>query len=511
MDNSVGLARLIAGGASAHPTKAAVVQRDQEYSYAFLDRTVAALAAVLRVERLAGERVALMLPNGLEVVCCYLACFRAGAIATPFNYRYAAPELERALLEAEPKWLVIHRSRLDVLAKVDPRVVDVCRVLVVAEPGDPPVPAEQAFANLLTGEAPPAEFAEPSAGSPAVMFFTSGSTGRPKGVVHTQASARAMLESTATAFGGVGGNDLMLVVDPQVHVGGFIGSLSVLTGGGTVMLLDGYDEARYVALMRLRRPTLICTHLDFLSKLVHWPGIGRDDFASLRGIFTGGDRVPEALQRRFIAVAGLPVQIGWGMTEAIWLTICREPRTGNDECIGRPVEGVAIRVTDPDGRDLPTGTIGELRVKGPMVMQGYWRNSEETARALEDGWLRTGDSGWCDADGVWWFAARLKELIVRNTSKITPGEVEAAIGAHPAVATSGVVGAPNAEQGEVPVAFVVLEPGRTSDEAELLAFLRERIATYKLPARIYFLESLPLTRSGKVDHLSLQALARGPT
>jgi long-chain acyl-CoA synthetase len=199
------------------------------------------------------------------------------------------------------------------------------------------------------------------------------------------------------------------------------------------------------------------------------------------------------------------------MTEAIWLTICREPQPGEDECIGRPIEGVRIRVTDQDGRDLPAGSVGELRVKGPMVMQGYWRNPEETAKALANGWLRTGDSGWYDADGVWWFASRLKELIVRNTSKITPGEIETAIDAHPAVAASGVVGAPDAEQGEVPVAFVVLEPGRTADAAEILSFLRGRIAAYKVPARIHLVDSLPLTRSGKLDHLALKARAREAT
>jgi long-chain acyl-CoA synthetase len=507
MDNPGGIAQLIAAGLTAHPNRTAVVDRDQEYSYAFLDRSVSRLATALHADGLAGERVALMLPNGLEVVCCYLACFRAGAVATPLNYRYAAPELERALVEAEPKWLVIHSSRLDILAKVDPRVVGACRMLVVAGPGDPPVASGQSFATLLREDVAPTNLVEPSPDSPAVMFFTSGSTGRPKGVVHTQASAWGMLQSTCAAYGGIGSDDIMPVVDAQVHVGGFIGSLSVLMGGGTVVLLDGYDEARFVATMRRWRPTLICTHLDFLSKLAHWPGICREDFASIRGVFTGGDRVPGAVQERFMATAGLPIQIGWGMTEAIWLTICREPQAGDDECIGRPIEGVQIRATDQDGRDLPADTVGELRVRGPMVMQGYWRNPEETAKALEDGWLRTGDSGWYSADGVWWFASRLKELIVRNTSKITPGEVEAAIDAHPAVAASGVVGAPDAEQGEVPVAFVVLEPGRTVDEAELLAFLQGRLAAYKVPASIRFVDDLPLTRSGKLDHLALKVQA----
>jgi len=146
-------------------------------------------------------------------------------------------------------------------------------------------------------------------------------------------------------------------------------------------------------------------------------------------------------------------------------------------------------------------------VRGPMVMQGYWRDPEETAKAMEGGWLRTGDSGWRDAGGDYWFSARIKDLIVRNTSKITPGEVEAALNAHDSVAASGVVGVPDREEGQVPVAFVVLVPGHEIDEPELLDFLRSRIAQYKIPARVNFVDSLPLTRSGKLDHLALRTLA----
>ena len=164
-------------------------------------------------------------------------------------------------------------------------------------------------------------------------------------------------------------------------------------------------------------------------------------------------------------------------------------------------------MTDPEGRDLPPGEVGEFRVRGPMVMLRYWEDPAETARAVEDGWLRTGDSGWYDPDGTWWFAARIKELIVRNTSKITPGEIEAALNTHDAVEESGVVGVPDAEEGEVPVAFVVLKPGHAIDEAALLAFLQGRIARYKIPARIHFQESLPLTQSGKLDHRALKTLA----
>jgi len=506
MDSAQGVAGLIASGVTAHPDKTAIIDRGRPFSYAFLEQTVSRLADLFHSQGLAGERVALMLPNGLEVLCCYLACFRVGAVATPMNYRYAPPELERALAHARPKWLVIHRARLDVLAKVAPAVASACRIVVVGD-GDTPRPGLTRFESLLTEPVPMQSFSQPPPDSAAVMFFTSGSTGRPKGVLHSQSSARAILDSTAAAFGGIRDSDVIQVVEPEVHVSGFIDSLTVLMGGGTVVLLDAFEEVSYIASMRRWRPTLICTHIDLLVKLMRWPDITREDFGSLRGIFTGGDGVAAAWQKQFTRLTGLPIQVGWGLTEAIWLTICREPNLDQDGCIGRPLETVELRVMDPAGRDLPTGEVGELRVRGPMVMQRYWDDPEETAKALDGGWLRTGDSGWRDADGAWWFAARLKELIVRNTSKITPGEVEAALNSHDAVEESGVVGVPDSEQGEVPVAFVVLKRGRAVSEAELMTFLEGRIARYKLPAYVHFLEALPLTRSGKLDHLALKARA----
>lgn len=507
MGATVSVARLIEAVAAEHPDKTAVVDGEREHSYGTLNQTVTQLATRFCAQQLMGERVALMLPNGLGMLCCYLACFRMGAVATPLNYRYAPPELERALVAAEPKVLVIHQARLDLLARVAPTAVADCQVVVVSGGQDPLAPGLANFASTLGEDTAPTMPDAPPSDSPAAMFFTSGSTGRPKGVVHTQASARAILESTDAALGGIRDSDIIQVAEPLVHVSGFIASLSVLMRCGTVVLLDTYDEARYVATLRRWHPTLICTHNDVFAKLSRWPDIRREDFGALRGVYAGGERVSEELQERFGGLTGLSIQVGWGMTEAIWLTICREPRCGTDECIGRPIDGVALRVTDPDGHELSIGEVGEFRVRGPMVMQGYWRDPEETAKAMEGGWLRTGDSGWRDAGGDYWFSARIKDLIVRNTSKITPGEVEAALNAHDSVAASGVVGVPDREEGQVPVAFVVLVPGHEIDEPELLDFLRSRIAQYKIPARVNFVDSLPLTRSGKLDHLALRTLA----
>ena len=486
------LARLIAEHVSSAGGKSSLVYDSHTWSYADLAASASALASAMAADRLDGERVALMLPNCPEAVLTYLACFEAGAIATPLNSRYAPPEISAVLRRARPRWIVVQADRLDRLDHVDPHVLEGIRVLVVGD-GDRYEP----FEALLQGRIPRRALDPPlpSPDAPAVLFFTSGSTGAPKGVVHSHSSALAMLTSTAEALGEVTASDVVQVFEPLVHVSGFIATFTTLMAGGTVALHEGFDVEHYVAALVEHRPTLICTHNDVLAQVIRAPGARRDWFSSLRGVYTGGDTVRGSLQKEFIELTGLPIAVGWGMTEAIWLTVAREPRLERDGCVGVPVTGAQVRTDE---------TTGELLVRGPMVMKRYWEDEPLTTATLAGGWLHTGDLGQRDSDGVWWFVGRIKDLIVRRTSKITPGEVEAALDMHPGVAMSAVVGSADPDEGEVPVAFVVTRPGKIVSAAELTNFLSERIAAYKIPARIYFQDHLPLTASGKIAHRDLR-------
>jgi len=501
------LSRLIAIHAEHAGDRTALIYAGTCWTYRELHAAATALASDMAANRLAGERVAFMMPNCPEIVIAYLACFAAGAIATPLNSRYAPPEVERALGRARPAWLIVHPSWLPVLAELDRGVLGGIRILVTGDAADAGqtdaagAAASTAFEPLapLLARRPcsdaDARLDPQPADQPAAMFFTSGSTGTPKGVLHNHASALAMLTSTSEALGDVRADDLTQVCEPLVHVSGFIGTLTTLLAGGTVALYDGFELEQYTAGLVEHRPTLVCTHIDIIGQLVHAPDATADWFSSLRGVYTGGDTVPNALQREFLALTGKPIAVGWGMTEAIWLTVIRQAHLERDGCIGRPVGGAEVRAD---------ATTGELLIRGPMLMAGYWEDAKLTSELIVDGWLHTGDLGSQDADGLWWFSGRIKDLIVRRTSKITPGEVEEAIDEHPDVAECAVVAAPDAEEGQVPVAFVVPRAGRTPTAAALLEFLGSRIAAYKLPARIHFLSALPLTPSGKIARHELR-------
>jgi long-chain acyl-CoA synthetase len=484
------LDQLAVDHAETDPHRRALIYAGRVISYGELEAAVRSLTGQMSHAGLAGERVALMLPNSPETVITYLACFRAGAAAAPLNSRYAPPEIERALRLAEPAWLIVHADRLPLLEQVDPEVLTRLRVLVVGDSGQH---NHETLAPLLSTTLDHA-IPRPSPDQPAVLFFTSGSTGTPKAVVHTQRSALAMLTSTSEALGDVGPSDLIQVCEPQVHVSGFIGTLTALLGGASVALYDGFDLPTYVAGLGAHRPTLVCTHIDILAQLVRAPGSSREWFASFRGVYTGGDTVPNALQREFLTVTGHPIAVGYGMTEAIWLTVVREPRLDREGCIGVPVGGAELQA-DP--------STGEILVRGPMLANGYWHDEERTQESFVNGWLCTGDIGEVDEGGVWWFRGRIKDLIVRRTSKITPGEIESALDEHPEIASAAGVAAPDADEGQVPVAYLVRRPGSHVSADDVAEFLHVRLAAYKVPARFHFLDALPLTQSGKISHRDL--------
>jgi len=498
------IACLLDAGLARDPGALAVASGDRRLSYAELDDLAGRVATALADAGLAGERLATLLPNGPELVACYLGAWRAGATLVPFEYVDAPPEIAYGLSDSGARWLVVHAEKLGDLARVDLDTTSVERVLVVED--DAGAHGHGSFSELATHErralpdVPPATLA--------FILYTSGSTALPKGVTHSHASAAGIVASVLAALPRVDARSRTVVHDSVSHMGGFVEAFPVLARGGEVVLERDFDVVRFYADLRRWRPTLLGAHVDHLWQIVRHEGAARADFASLDTVFTGGDELPLALQRAFLDLTGLPIQVGWGMTEAIWLTIAREPELERRGFLGRPVAGVELRVVDVArgrfGRMVPDGEAGELWVRGPMVTPGYWRRPEADREVLAPGgWLRTGDMGLCDASGDWWFTGRLKQIIERSSENITPGEIEQALYRHPAVSEAGAFGVADPDEGQVPVAYVSFAPGAHATEDELKAFLATQVAAFKVPARILPIERIPLTHSGKIDHKAL--------
>jgi long-chain acyl-CoA synthetase len=323
--------------------------------------------------------------------------------------------------------------------------------------------------------------------------------------MHTHISLTGATELMTSL--GLGESDTLLAMTQMVHIAAL--SCVLLPGissGGTVVLLPAFDAARTLDLIERWRCTCLLTLPAMLRFVVEEQARSPRKVSSVRLCVAGGDTVPVNLQERFRAFFGVGVRELYGMTETVPVTCIREgaPRAGS---IGPAMDAVDTRVADLTGRIVADGEAGELQVQSPSNCLGYWDDPQATAATFVDGWLRTGDLVRRDADGYFWFEGRVKQIIIRGGSNISPQEVEEALYHHPAVLEAGVIGMPDPAHGEKVIAFVALRDGLHAGEQELREFVRGRIADYKTPERIIFLPALPKGLTGKVQRRELKDVA----
>ena len=472
--------------AARNPRKPAVVCGDEIVTYEAFDRSTSALAAWLLSQGLEPrDRVAIHWCNSIEVATLYFACFKAGLIAVPVNNRLKSPEIAYILEHSQAK-----------ICFSQPSLAPLCREAGMTRLHT----ALPSLDGLSTAPLP-----EVMPDQVAAVLYTSGTTARPKGVMHTHVSMRGTTELMSIL--GLGEDDVLLAMTQMMHVSAL--SCVLLPGiltGATVALLPLFDGPAALDVIERWRCTYLISLPAMLRFVVEEQARVPREVRSVRICLAGGDTVPVTLQESFQSHFGAPVRELFGMTETVPVTCipADAPRAGS---IGIPVDLVETRIASLTGEVLPDNQVGELQVQSPANCVGYWNDPAATAAAFDQGWLRTGDLARRDSDGYYWFEGRVKQIIVRGGSNISPQEVEEALYHHPSVLEAGVIGMPDPVLGEKVVAFVALRDGFAANEEELRNLVRSRIADYKTPERIIFLPVLPKGLTGKVQRRDLKDIA----
>jgi acyl-CoA synthetase (AMP-forming)/AMP-acid ligase II len=504
LDGPVQLDTLLETGLRDRPDDPALVSVEEAWSWTELAERSNRLAAhYLALGLKLGDRVASLMPNRVVLIAHYLACFKAGLVATPLNYRYTPPEIDHALEVSGAKCILAHAERKADIAASKARQLPLGVILYGAGKEAGPH-----FEHMLEAKPPKVAFSEIEPSAPAAIFFTSGSTGPAKGVTHSFESLGFMFASVAKGYA-LTSADMVLPFSSCSHIGGFSFCMSALSVGARVAIARAFDHAELGPLIRATRPTVMTTLPATLLHLIRDPGTTREDFASLRMCRSGGDKVSAELEKEFHALTGHKIHEGYGMTE-IGIA-ANNPPYGLDKIgsIGLPNPGFVFSIRTEEGKETGHGKEGRVWISAPSRTSGYWNDPEATAEVFRDGWFDTGDIMRADTDGYLWFCGRKKQIIVHDGSNISPLEVEDALLEHPAVESVGVIGMHDAVHGENVRAYVELKKEAGSvDMIELIEFARGRVG-YKAPEDIVFVEVMPLNPTGKVDRATLKKLAAG--
>lgn len=500
------LAQAIERHAAFSPEKLAIRFDGEDIGYAdFARRVRAACGRLAALGANAGDVVAYLGFNHPELAALLFACVRLRAILLPLNWRLAAPEHARVLADARPRVAVVGADFLahaEALRNADPAIA--WAALDEAPDG------WRAWRDVAdaASDAPPAPApAQASPDAPALLCYTSGSTGAPKGVVLTQGALFWNAVNSAHMHD-LTSADRVLTTLPMFHVGGLnIQTAPALHAGASVILHAKFDPGAAIEAIERERVTLAVFVPAQLAAMMDHPRWRDADFSSLRALTTGSTIVPESFVRR-VHARGAPLIQVYGSTETCPIASYVRPADAYRKAgsAGLPALYCDVKVLDGDGRDAAAGEDGEIVVRGPNVMAGYWNAPALTAEALRDGWYRSGDIGHLDDEGYLHVVARKHDMIISGGENIYPAEVEAVLLECPDVLEACVVGRPDERWGEAVVAAVALRPGARMSEAQALALFEGRIAHYKRPREICFVEALPRNALGKIRREDLKAI-----
>jgi fatty-acyl-CoA synthase len=504
----VNLSHWIERHACFTPQAVAIRFGGEAIRYAELARRIdAATGALASFGVRAGDVVAFLGLNHPLLLELMFACARLGALVSPLNWRLAAPEHARVLADCTPRVLLAEPAYVSHVESIRAALGTAPLVSTGAA-----ISGWQAWDDAVrAGVPPPARLLTGGEDSPLLLCYTSGTTGAPKGVVLDQAALQWNAFNSAHMHD-LTSSDRILTTLPLFHVGGLNNqTLPALHAGASVTLHPRFEPAATIEALENERITLTVLVPAQLTVLLEMPRWHSADFSALRMISTGSTVVSESFARR-INQRGIPLAQIYGSTETC--PIASYQRTADawqkPGSAGAPALHCELRVVDAEGNDQQAGVDGEILVRGRNVTRGYWKQPEQTAAVLRDGWYHTGDVGHFDADGFLYVVARMRDMIISGGENVYPEEVESVLMESPAIAEACVVGKPDARFGEAVVVAVVLKPGARLGAADVLALLQGRIARYKHPREVHFLPSLPRSALGKLRRTEVRAVVAAP-
>jgi len=484
------------------PKAIAIISNDAPCSYRELDQRINKLShALMGLGVKKGDRVAVLLHNCKQYIEIFFSVSKIGAILVPLNWRLAVPEIEFIIRDSGSRVVIFEEEfETSVAALREHVVLESC---IYCSPDKAESLAlnwaygyEALLAQMSDNEPKPEQVAGDN--DPHIIMYTSGTTGLPKGAVlsHRKTFFNVL---NSDMFFDLSTRDRMIITRPMFHSGGLIvESAPVLYKGGTIIVKRRFRPTEILETVRKYEVTILELPATVYQFILNECDIDQYDLRSIRCCFTGGERVPFHLLHA-LAEKGLVVSQIYGLTEAstlFWLPT--EEARSKMGSVGHPIFHGQVRIVDEQGNPVKPGENGEIIVKGPIVMSGYWQRQDLTDEVIRDGWLYTGDIARMDEDGFVYITDRQKDMYISGGENVYPAEIEKLLLSHPLIADAAVVGVPDDKWGEVGKVFVVLRSNQRLTADEIFVFLKDKLAKYKMPKYIEFTEALPKTASDKI-------------
>jgi long-chain acyl-CoA synthetase len=491
------LVEMLRRRAARSPELPALVFGEQVVSFAALAAQVDAMGrGLVRLGLAPGDRVLLMVPNCPAFVVAYYGILAAGGTVVPVNPLYVPREVAHIAADSGARFLVVADAIRERAAGLQ-----VERTILVRLAGGAPAPGEVAVEDVLGGGAG-ADLPAVTPDAAASLQYTGGTTGLPKGAVLTHANLVAnVLQLTEFGEPVAPGEQRVLTVLPLSHVFGMTCCMHLgMHQGSCLVLFPRFDVDAVMAAIRRHRITAFPGVPTMYVAVLNYPDAESYGIGSIRTLSSGGAPLPQQVAETFVRRFGAQVGEGYGLSEASPVTHSNPGWARRDGSVGIPLPGTDARIVDLETgtRVLPPGEDGELCIRGPQVMRGYWGKPAETAAALRQGWLHTGDIARMDADGYFYIVDRKKDMIIVSGYNVYPREVEEVLYQHPAVLEAAVVGMRDDYRGEAVQAHVVLRSGATAGAEDIVAFCRQRLAPFKVPRQVLFHAELPKSGAGKI-------------